>query len=161
MQERTLFLEALEVDVKHRKSFLSKACGSDDALRQRVESLLAAYQKSERVFGPDDHEETDDRRPTMEHIGDTIGNYKLLELLGEGGFGIVYMAEQQTPVNRKVALKIIKPGMDTRQVVARFESERQALALMEHSNIARVLDAGATDTGRPYFAMELVKGGST
>src|SRR5207244_2093813 len=88
----------------------------------------------------------------------TIGRYKLLERLGEGGFGIVYMAEQQHPVRRKVALKVIKPGLDTKQVIARFEAERQALALMDHENIARVLDAGATDTGRPYFVMELVRG---
>src|SRR4029450_3530094 len=88
----------------------------------------------------------------------TIGRYKLLEHIGEGGFGVVYMAEQLYPVRRKVALKVIKPGVDTRQVIARFEAERQALALMEHENIAKVLDAGATDSGRPYFVMELVRG---
>src|SRR5713226_3472608 len=87
-----------------------------------------------------------------------IGRYKLLEKIGEGGFGVVYMAEQQEPVQRKVALKIIKPGMDTREVIARFEAERQALALMDHPNIARVLDGGATEAGRPYFVMELVRG---
>src|SRR6185436_7768045 len=87
-----------------------------------------------------------------------IGPYKLLEQIGEGGMGVVYMAEQQAPVHRRVALKIIKPGMDSRQVIARFEAERQALALMDHSNIARVLDAGATPSGGPYFVMELVKG---
>src|SRR5207302_3351413 len=87
-----------------------------------------------------------------------IGPYKLLEQIGEGGFGVVYMAEQQQPVRRKVALKIIKPGMDSKQVIARFEAERQALALMDHTNIARVLDADATDSGRPYFVMELVRG---
>ena len=87
-----------------------------------------------------------------------IGPYKLLEQIGEGGFGIVFMAEQVRPVRRRVALKIIKPGMDTRQVIARFEAERQALALMDHPNIARVFDAGATDAGRPYFVMELVRG---
>ena len=90
--------------------------------------------------------------------GNIIGPYKLLEQIGEGGFGVVFMAEQTAPVRRKVALKIIKPGMDTRQVIARFEAERQALALMDHANIARVLDAGATETGRPYFVMELVRG---
>ena len=94
----------------------------------------------------------------LEGPGTIIGPYRLLEQIGEGGFGIVYMAEQLQPVRRKVALKIIKPGMDTRQVVARFEAERQALALMDHPNIARVLDAGATETGRPYFVMELVQG---
>ena len=93
-----------------------------------------------------------------EHVGSVIGPYKLLQQIGEGGFGIVYMAEQEQPVRRLVALKIIKPGMDTAQVIARFESERQALALMDHPNIARVLDAGATGPGHPYFVMELVKG---
>src|SRR6185295_2031452 len=93
-----------------------------------------------------------------ERPGTVIGPYKLLQQIGEGGLGVVYMAEQHEPVKRRVALKIIKPGMDTRQVIARFEAERQALSLMDHPNIARVLDAGATDSGRPYFVMELVKG---
>src|SRR2546421_8601751 len=93
-----------------------------------------------------------------EALGTKIGHYKLLQLIGEGGFGSVYMAEQLHPVRRKVALKIIKLGMDTRQVIARFEAERQALAMMDHPNIAKVHDAGATETGRPYFVMELVKG---
>ncbi len=95
---------------------------------------------------------------STEGPGTLIGRYKLLQQIGEGGFGVVYMAEQKQPVKRKVALKIIKLGMDTKQVIARFEAERQALAMMDHPNIARVLDAGATDTGRPYFVMELVKG---
>src|SRR5204863_3363678 len=94
----------------------------------------------------------------VEKAGDKIGRYKLLQKIGEGGCGIVYMAEQEEPVRRRVALKIIKLGMDTRQVIARFEAERQALAMMEHPNIARVFDAGATETGRPYFVMELVRG---
>src|SRR3974390_1856542 len=93
-----------------------------------------------------------------EPLGQTLGRYKLLEKVGEGGFGVVYVAEQKEPVKRRVALKIIKLGMDTRQVVARFEAEHQALALMDHPNIAKVLDAGATDSGRPYFVMELVRG---
>ena len=96
--------------------------------------------------------------PLTEKAGDTIGRYKLLEQIGEGGCGVVYMAEQQEPVRRRVALKVIKLGMDTKQVVARFEAERQALAMMDHPNIAKVLDAGATDTGRPFFVMELVRG---
>jgi serine/threonine protein kinase len=93
-----------------------------------------------------------------EQVGNVVGPYKLLQRIGEGGFGVVYMAEQERPVRRVVALKIIKPGMDTGQVIARFESERQALALMDHPNIAKVLDAGATASGHPYFIMELVKG---
>ena len=96
--------------------------------------------------------------PLTEKPGDRIGHYKLLQQIGEGGCGVVYMAEQEEPVRRRVALKVIKLGMDTKQVIARFEAERQALALMDHPNIAKVLDAGATDTGRPYFVMELVRG---
>src|SRR6266853_315220 len=96
--------------------------------------------------------------PIIEKLGDCIGRYKLLQQIGEGGCGTVYMAEQTEPVRRRVALKVIKLGMDTKQVIARFEAERQALALMDHPNIAKVLDAGATDTGRPYFVMELVRG---
>src|SRR5262245_16374704 len=96
--------------------------------------------------------------PVIEQTGDTIGPYKLLQQLGEGGMGVVLMAEQTEPIQRTVALKIIKPGMDTRQVIARFEAERQALAMMDHANIAKVLDAGTTDAGRPYFVMDLVKG---
>src|SRR5207249_8243720 len=101
---------------------------------------------------------TIDEPPVAECPGTVIGPYKLLEQIGEGGFGVVFMAEQMRPVRRKVALKILKPGMDTRQVVARFEAERQALALMDHPNIAHVLDAGETPSGRPYFVMELVRG---
>src|SRR5216117_1513728 len=96
--------------------------------------------------------------PAGERPGTVIGQYKLLEQIGEGGFGVVFMAEQTQPVRRKVALKVLKPGMDTRQVIARFEAERQALALMDHPNIAKVLDADETPTGRPYFVMELVRG---
>ena len=97
-------------------------------------------------------------QPLTEGPGTVIGRYKLLQQIGEGGFGVVFMAEQQEPVRRKVALKIIKPGMDSRAVVARFEAERQALALMDHPNIAHIFDGGTTDSGRPYFVMELVKG---
>src|SRR6187455_118988 len=95
--------------------------------------------------------------PPGDRVGTTIGRYKLLERIGEGGFGVVYMAEQHHPVRRRVALKIVKPGMDSRQVLARFEAERQALAIMDHPNIARILDAGTTPEGRPFFVMELVK----
>src|SRR5262249_57509305 len=94
----------------------------------------------------------------LERPGPVIGPYKLLEPIGEGGMGLVFMAEQVQPIRRRVALKILKPGMDTRQVVARFEGERQALAIMDHPNIAKVLDGGATTSGRPYFVMDLVKG---
>jgi eukaryotic-like serine/threonine-protein kinase len=156
-----LFAQALEFPVQERAAFLTGACGSDHALRERVEKLLAAHEAAAR-FLPDDSDEV---APTVlatttlsEGPGAIIGRYKLLEKIGEGGFGAVYVAEQREPVKRRVALKIIKLGMDTRQVVARFEAERQALALMDHPNIAKVLDAGATDTGRPYFVMELVKG---
>ena len=97
-------------------------------------------------------------RASEAKIGDRIGRYKLREKIGEGGFGVVYVAEQEEPVRRRVALKVIKLGMDTREVIARFEAERQALAMMDHANIAKVLDAGATDAGRPYFVMELVRG---
>src|SRR5207253_11400947 len=101
---------------------------------------------------------TVDEPPVSERPGTAIGSYKLLEQIGEGGFGVVFMSEQQQPVRRKVALKVLKPGMDTRQVVARFEAERQVLAIMDHPNIAKVHDGGVTPSGRPYFVMELIKG---
>src|SRR5205807_5321753 len=105
-----------------------------------------------------DRDPAADQPAVSERPGTVIGPYKLLEQIGEGGFGVVFMAEQQQPIRRKVAVKVLKPGMDTRQVIARFEAERQALALMDHPNIARVLDAGETVSGRPYFVMELVRG---
>src|SRR5262249_22610180 len=116
----------------------------------REKSFLAAP-----VTGPGG---TVDEPPPAEAPGTVVGPYKLLQQIGEGGMGVVFMAEQEKPVRRKVALKIIKPGMDSRQVIARFEAERQALALMDHQNIARVLDAGTTESGRPFFVMELVHG---
>jgi serine/threonine protein kinase/tetratricopeptide (TPR) repeat protein len=135
-----------------REAYLDGACGPDAELRARVDSLLAAHEEAGAFL----------QSPAVgappEEPGARIGPYKLLQLIGEGGMGAVYMAEQVEPVRRKVALKIIKLGMDTKQVIARFEAERQALALTDHANIARVLDAGATETGRPYFVMELVKG---
>src|SRR5215510_7517522 len=142
-----------------RAAYLDQACGGDAVLRQRVEQLLASADAAGTFMSPPESigaVELPD--PLHEKPGSKIGRYKLLEQIGEGGFGVVFMAEQEEPVRRRVALKIIKPGMDTRQVVARFEAERQALAMMDHPNIARVFDAGATDTGRPYFVMELVKG---
>jgi serine/threonine protein kinase/Tfp pilus assembly protein PilF len=141
-----------------RDRFLAEACGDDAALREQIVSLL----KADTDEGESDFlKKTLLLRPTplvTEKPGDRIGRYKLLEQIGEGGCGVVYMAEQEEPVRRRVALKVIKLGMDTKQVIARFEAERQALAMMDHPNIARVLDVGATDTGRPFFVMELVRG---
>ena len=142
-----------------RTAYLDQICAGDAQLRERVDVLLDADEVEQTLLSSTPNADaTPGRLPTMEAPGDQIGRYKLLQQIGEGGFGVVYMAEQQRPVRRKIALKIIKPGMDTGAVIARFEAERQALALMDHPNIARVLDGGTTDHGRPYFAMELVKG---
>ena len=159
MNEETLFHLALEQPVAERAAFLEKMCGDDHVLRQRVASLLHAAENPGDFLGqpPVKLQATVDETPP-EGPGSRIGPYKLLQQIGEGGMGIVFMAEQQEPVRRMVAVKVIKPGMDTRQVIARFEAERQALALMDHPNIAKVLDAGTTASGRPYFVMELVKG---
>jgi WD40 repeat protein/serine/threonine protein kinase len=160
MTERAIFIAALEKDdPAERAAYLDVACGGDAALRQRIERLLAMHEEAGSFLEapPADPRITVDD-PRTEGPGSRVGPYKLLQKIGEGGMGTVYMAEQQEPVRRMVALKIIKPGMDSGQVLARFEAERQALALMEHPNIARVLDAGTTETDRPYFVMELVKG---
>jgi len=159
MNEQTIFTYAIERDSSQRPAFLDSACGSDFALRRRVERLLELHDCAgsflvHPVAGVGDTVGV----PMQERPGTRIGPYHLLEQIGEGGMGVVYLAEQKEPVRRKVALKVIKPGMDTRQVVTRFEAERQALAMMNHSSIAKVLDAGATEAGRPYFVMELVKG---
>src|SRR5579864_1649664 len=152
---RELFLQAAEIeDAGARRAFLSQVCGEDADLWRRVEELLAADEQA----GPVPSAEASTGGSESESVGAVIGRYKLLEKIGEGGCGVVYVAEQQEPVRRRVALKIIKLGMDTRSVVARFETERQALALMDHPNIAKVLEAGATETGRPFFVMELVRG---
>jgi serine/threonine protein kinase len=170
-QLRTIFVEALEIqDARERALFLARACGDNDTLRQEIEELLRAEAEvghflpdqplvcsvgtelREAAMPPDRNDEV------LEQAGDRINRYKLLQKIGEGGCGIVYMAEQREPVRRCVALKVIKLGMDTKNVVARFEAERQALALMDHPNIAKVLDAGATEAGRPFFVMELVRG---
>jgi hypothetical protein len=157
---KEIFAEALELPEAQRVGFVATACGEDVALRARVERLLRMHDTAGEFLV----------EPTVgfgaarfgsvpgESMGDVIGNYTLLKLIGEGGFGTVWLAEQQHPIRREVALKIIKLGMDTRQVIARFEAEKQALAVMDHANIARVFDAGATDTGRPYFVMEYVPG---
>ncbi|HEY2952152.1 MAG TPA: serine/threonine-protein kinase [Verrucomicrobiae bacterium] len=153
---RSLFNEAAEItDAAERAAYLQRACGDDASLRQRLDQLLKAHADAGGFLaGPG----ATTMLPVTEKPGDRIGRYKLLQGIGEGGCGVVYMAEQEEPVRRRVALKVIKLGMDTKSVIARFEAERQALALMDHPNIAKVLDAGATDAGRPYFVMELVKG---
>ncbi len=160
MTERELFEVALETAPAERTRYLDGACAGDVSLRSRVEALLARHAEAESFLEkpPMSVDLTGAYQPITERPGGIIGPYKLLQQIGEGGFGVVYMAEQGRPVRRMVALKIIKPGMDTAQVIARFESERQALALMDHPNIAKVFDAGATESGRPYFVMELVKG---
>jgi len=162
-REEALFKAAAQLTGAARAAFLDSACHGDAALRQRLEVLLVAHEQSGDSLATD----APAARATMklelsdapdEAVGQKIGRYKILEKVGEGGCGVVYVAEQTDPVRRRVALKVIKLGMDTKQVVARFESERQALAMMDHPNIAKVLDAGTTQTGRPYFVMELVRG---
>src|SRR5947209_18404568 len=158
-----IFLAALEIErPEARSSYLDRVCG-DAELRRHVERLLALDARAGGFL------ESPASTPTItvesprlsEGPGTVIGPYKLMEQIGEGGMGVVYMAEQAHPVRRKVALKIIKPGMDSRQVIARFEAERQALAMMDDVNIAGVLDAAPTAAGRPYFVMELVHGAPT
>jgi WD40 repeat protein/tetratricopeptide (TPR) repeat protein/tRNA A-37 threonylcarbamoyl transferase component Bud32 len=167
VREEALFLLALGQSPSDRIAFLERECGGDPALRLRLDALLAAHEHPGTLLAipgaaalpayptvpPHQQDESPDAA-----AGLIIGRYKLLERLGEGGCGVVYVAEQAEPVRRRVALKVIKPGMDTKQVVARFEAERQALAMMDHPSIAKVFDAGVTDTSRPYFVMELVSG---
>jgi serine/threonine protein kinase len=179
LHEEELFDAAMEISVpEQRLAFLDQACAGNAGLRARIESLLAAQKRADKFFGDSpafgvrgdnglagaaktgshgDPLSTAESALT-EGPGTRIGRYKLLQRIGEGGCGVVYMAEQEEPVRRRIALKVIKLGMDTKSVIARFEAERQALAMMDHPNIARVLDAGATDTGRPFFVMELVHG---
>jgi serine/threonine protein kinase len=161
MNERDIFTAARGIpDETRRAAYLDDACGADADLRGQVEQLLREQQElgsflespAARLM------DTSAASTITETAGSVIGSYKLLEQIGEGGFGVVFMAEQQRPVRRKVALKVLKPGMDTREVIARFEVERQALALMDHPNIAKVLDGGEAASGRPYFVMDLVKG---
>ncbi len=159
-REEALFQAAVQLTGAERAAFLQGACLGDVALRQRLDALLAAHD------APDELSPAPAARTMKiefadvpdEAVGQTLGRYKLMERLGEGGCGVVYVAEQTQPVRRRVALKVIKLGMDTKAVVARFEAERQALAMMDHPNIAKVLDAGTTETGRPFFVMELVRG---
>jgi serine/threonine protein kinase len=170
-REVALFSAALELPAGQRAAYLDQACADDPALRQRLEALLGVHEKAitflegpapgaQESPGGSDVASAALRvsAPLAEKAGDRIGRYKLLQQIGEGGCGVVYMADQEEPVRRRVALKVIKLGMDTKQVIARFEAERQALALMDHPNIAKVLDAGATDAGRPFFVMDLVRG---
>jgi serine/threonine protein kinase len=156
-REVTLFESALALPSGQREAYLEQASAGDPDLLQRVRGLLHAAENGADFLAPVAPNPTP-TLPAIEKPGDRIGRYKLLQQIGEGGCGIVYMAEQEEPLRRRVALKVIKLGMDTRQVIARFEAERQALALMDHPNIAKVHDAGATETGRPYFVMELVRG---
>jgi serine/threonine protein kinase/Flp pilus assembly protein TadD len=159
LPEESLFAQALEIETPaERAAFLDRACANNPALRAEVEALLRAHERSGDLLDLADKPQPTTDLPAREHPGTVIGPYKLLEQIGEGGMGTVWMAEQTEPIRRRVAVKVVKEGMDTRQVLARFEAERQALALMDHPNIARVLDAGKTPSGRPYFVMELVKG---
>jgi WD40 repeat protein len=161
LDEQAIFEVARKLGAgEAREAYLLQICGGEAAIEQRVRALLKAYEESARFLESPAARlvATVDEQPVSEGPGTIIGPHKLLEQIGEGGFGVVFMAEQQHPVRRKVALKVLKPGMDTRQVVARFEAERQALALMDHPNIAHVFDGGETASGRPYFVMELVRG---
>jgi eukaryotic-like serine/threonine-protein kinase len=159
LDEEAIFHAARRMpSAEDRAEFIGQACGADTALAERVRALLDIYERDLDVQNAPRPAETATYEPVTERPGARVGPYRLMEQIGEGGFGLVFVAEQTEPVRRKVALKIIKPGMDSSQVVARFEAERQALALMDHPHIARVLDAGATDSGRPYFVMELVRG---
>ena len=158
-----IFHGALQLPAGQRAGYLKQACGDTAELLKQVEILLTAAEKAggfleQPAAGASPGKTVVVAIPVTEKAGDKIGRYKLLQQIGEGGCGVVYLAEQEEPVRRRVALKVIKLGMDTKSVIARFEAERQALALMDHPNIAKVLDAGATETGRPYFVMELVRG---
>src|SRR3954467_3672311 len=163
MTERDIFIAALQKDdPAERRAYLGEACAGQPELRRQVENLLRLHEGAgsflEQPAATGAFPEAADQAPSGEAPRVLIGPYKLVEPLGEGGMGPVWRAQQTEPVKRLVAVKLIKAGMDSRQVIARFEAERQALALMDHANIARVLDAGTTGAGRPYFVMDLVKG---
>ena len=162
MNEREIFSRAIEIeDGAERAASVHAACGNDAELRGRVERLLREHSRKSQFIldrSPVDLQSITDLPAISEKIGATLGPFKLIEQIGEGGMGVVYIAEQREPIRRRVALKIIKPGLDTKEVMARFAAERQALAMMDHPHIARALDAGVTETGRPYFVMELVRG---
>jgi Protein kinase domain len=164
VNQSEIFKAAIKLATHERNQYLGQACGNDPQKRAELESLLSAHDIAESFLERPASGDarganvTADYQPISEGPGSVIGPYRLMEQVGEGGFGLVFVAQQTEPVRRKVALKIIKPGMDTKEVIARFEAERQALALMDHPNIARVLDAGTTTSGRPYFVMELIRG---
>ncbi len=156
-----VFTEALKLPASERAAYLERACGGDGELRRKVEALLGGHDEVGDFLECSPRKVSSQARlgaSAGEKPGDRVGRYKLLQQIGEGGCGVVFMAEQEEPIRRRVALKIIKPGMDTKSVIARFEAERQALALMDHPSIAKIFDAGATESGRPYFVMELVRG---
>src|SRR5262245_12881926 len=156
-QVQSLFHDAVEHHAAADwPAFLDRACGGDLELRHAVEALLRGHEQANSLLDDPSPATAADRNAA--EPGAVIGPYKLIEPIGEGGMGTVWLAEQSQPVQRRVALKVVKPGMDSKQVIARFEAERQALAMMDHPNIARVLDADTTESGRPYFVMELVKG---
>src|ERR1700722_14716619 len=156
-----IFTEALRLPPEARRDYLERTCAGDEHLSRKVQALLRAHDRAGRFLEELPSAFAGERVQqigAIEKPGDRIGRYQLLKQIGEGGWGVVFLAEQKEPVRRLVALKVIKPGMDTKSVIARFETERQALALMNYPHIARVLDAGATQTGRPFFVMELVSG---
>ena len=170
-QIESILASAVDIEsAAERRQFVERACGGDAQLRRRVEEMVEDHFQAgsfleQPAVGPVETASLDTSvsdgphsRDPLESPGDVIGPYKLLEVVGEGGMGTVYLAQQKDPVRRMVALKVIKAGMDSRQVLARFEAERQALALMDHPNIAKVFDAGTTERGLPYFVMELVQG---
>jgi eukaryotic-like serine/threonine-protein kinase len=158
MTEEEIFHAALAIPPAARAGYLDRVCDGDLVRRASINALLRANVGATGFLATPPVDVAVNLPAAFEGPGALIGPYKLLDRLGEGGFGVVYLAEQLQPVRRKVALKVLKPGMDTRQVVGRFEAERQALAIMDHPNIARVFDGGATASGRPFFVMELVKG---
>lgn len=160
MDVKTTFLNALDKGTRdEREAYLDTACADDSDLREQVDRLLDAHESARGFLDPEIFASDTPVPPeSVDFSGSVVGRYHLLEKIGEGGMAVVYRAEQEQPIRRQVAIKVIKLGMDTKEVIARFEAERQVLALMEHPNIAKVLDAGATEAGKPYFVMELVQG---
>ena len=153
MPDDEIFADVMELPVSERAAYLERVCSSDPAQRARIEALLRGFAASDRFLETPAIERP--RGAAEKKPGDMIGRYRLIRRIGSGGCGIVYLAEQREPVRRQVALKVIKLGLDTKQVVARFDAERQALAMMDHPGIARVFDAGTTETGSPFFVMPL------